>query len=482
MGLCCSCRKSKARLRDTSSKICSHIQSAVSPLHITNEDIITSHVNGYPPTLTIPIPITATSKVDQTTRMSNSFPNMNITNPIKGLVSKRRNRYKKDGFNLDLTYITDNIIAMGYPASSIEGVYRNHIDDVVKFMESKHKDHYFIYNLCSERSYDISKFHNRVCTFSFDDHNPPKIEIIRPFCNSVQDWLSSDPKNVAVVHCKAGKGRTGTMICCYLLHSGKFGTAEEAISFYGQTRTQDHKGVTIPSQLRYVNYYADLIQRNVEYAPVALYIREIVLEPVPSFTGGQASICFSISQQTLSQNSDRQLCLKLFKSVVYEVKKSSPSLVINLDCCMPITGDVKLEFYNKPKLGRKERIFQFWFNTFFVNQELPESNSNGFVHENGNSNVEPHEKTLLLSFKKNELDIINKKDKQNKVFSSEFKVTLFLHRVPTKNSGPPSWLVTPPREAASLPQDTPSESSEADTSEDDYNDDDDWDSGESTYL
>uniref|UniRef100_A0A1Y1NIW4 Phosphatidylinositol 3,4,5-trisphosphate 3-phosphatase and dual-specificity protein phosphatase PTEN n=1 Tax=Photinus pyralis TaxID=7054 RepID=A0A1Y1NIW4_PHOPY len=469
-------------LIDTSSKICSHIQSAVSPLHITNEDIITSHVNGYPPTLSIPIPATATSKTEPTTRMSNSFSNMNITNPIKGLVSKRRNRYKKDGFNLDLTYITDSIIAMGYPASSIEGVYRNHIDDVVKFMESKHKDHYYIYNLCSERSYDISKFHNRVCTFSFDDHNPPKIEIIRPFCNSVQDWLSKDPRNVAVVHCKAGKGRTGTMICCYLLHSGKFGTAEEAISFYGQTRTQDHKGVTIPSQLRYVNYYANLIQRNVEYVPVALYIREIVLEPVPSFTGGQASICFSISQQTLSQNSDRQLCLKLFKSVVYEVKKSSPNLVINLDCCMPITGDIKLEFYNKPKLGRKEKIFQFWFNTFFVDEELSESNSNGFVHENGNSNVESHEKTLVLSFKKTELDIVNKKDKQNKVFSSEFKVTLFLHRVPTKSSGPPSWLVTPPRESASLPQDTPSESSEADTSEDDYNDDDDWDSGKCPLL
>ncbi|KAF5278194.1 hypothetical protein FQA39_LY18382 [Lamprigera yunnana] len=372
--------------------------------------------------------------------------------------------------------ITDNIIAMGYPASSIEGVYRNHIDDVVKFMESKHKDHYFIYNLCSERSYDISKFHNRVQTFSFDDHNPPKIEIIKPFCTNVQEWLSLNPRNVAVVHCKAGKGRTGTMICCYLLHSGKFSTAEEALNFYGQTRTQDHKGVTIPSQLRYVNYYAELIKNNTEYTSVSLYIREIILEPVPAFTGGQGSICFSISQQTLSQNCDRQHCLKLFKSSVYEVKKNAPSVIINLDCCMPITGDIKLEFYSKPKLGRKERIFQFWFNTFFVNQELLESNSNGFVHENGNTTAEVHEKTLILAFKKNELDIVNKKDKQNKVFSSEFKVTLFLHRIPIKNSGPPSWLVTPSREACSMPQDTPSESSEADTSEDDYNDEDDWDS------
>lgn len=48
---------------------------------------------------------------------------------------------------------------MGYPAEKYESMYRNRLEDVQKFLEENHQDHYKIYNLCLERSYDIKKFH-----------------------------------------------------------------------------------------------------------------------------------------------------------------------------------------------------------------------------------------------------------------------------------------------------------------------------------
>ena len=39
-------------------------------------------------------------------------------------------------------------------------------------------------------------------------------------------WLLKDPRNVCAVHCKAGKGRTGTVICAYFAYASQFDTTK----------------------------------------------------------------------------------------------------------------------------------------------------------------------------------------------------------------------------------------------------------------
>jgi PTEN phosphatase family protein len=40
------------------------------------------------------------------------------------LVSQNRRRFNKDGFDIDITYVTDRIIAMSVPAVAVEAMYR----------------------------------------------------------------------------------------------------------------------------------------------------------------------------------------------------------------------------------------------------------------------------------------------------------------------------------------------------------------------
>ncbi|ODM90639.1 Phosphatidylinositol 3,4,5-trisphosphate 3-phosphatase and dual-specificity protein phosphatase PTEN [Orchesella cincta] len=305
-----------------------------------------------------------------------------MTTVIKKMVSKNHCRMQQDGFDLDLSYILDNLIAMGYPADKLEGMYRNNIEDVSQFLELKHSAHYKIYNLCEERTYNASKFKTGIVVkYPFVDHDPPPMKIIPVFCEDVHEWLNRDANNVAAVHCKAGKGRTGLMICCYLLHSGQCKTAKEALEFYASKRTHDGNGVTIPSQQRYVGYYEYLLRASsdVKYWPRPVNLTMIRLEGnlmkhsniVFRLTLTSPEIIYTSSSIKWKKCSGKKFSTGSTSSTSTYSHQRQPSYFnIELEDGLMLIGDVKLEIFSRPvKILRKLELCHGWFNTFFVNME-----------------------------------------------------------------------------------------------------------------
>ena len=141
---------------------------------------------------------------------------------------------------------------MGLPSTSIEGFFRNSLEDVQKFLNTRHPTHYKVYNLCEEKPYPDNLFFKQGY-FPFKDHEVPPLNIIRPFCEDATKFLNSDPKNVIDIHCLAGKGRTGTLISCLLLYMKQFLTATACLKYYGLMRVE------------YVYYFESFIKNNIAY-------------------------------------------------------------------------------------------------------------------------------------------------------------------------------------------------------------------------
>ncbi|GAA5846662.1 hypothetical protein JCM3766R1_005800 [Sporobolomyces carnicolor] len=151
-----------------------------------------------------------------------------MLNTIRGIVSGKKARYQEEGFDLDLVNVTERMIIMGYPAAGLASLYRNKRSDVLKFLEP-FAPHYRIFNLCPlyENSYDANAIvhenvkreegNSAVERYPWPDHHPPPLSMFRIMVAGAKRWYEADDKNVIVIHCKAGKGRSGTFAISILM-------------------------------------------------------------------------------------------------------------------------------------------------------------------------------------------------------------------------------------------------------------------------
>ncbi|KAF8077300.1 hypothetical protein N665_1048s0006 [Sinapis alba] len=337
---------------------------------------------------------------------------------LRNLVSKKRRRLTMGGYDLDMSYISDKLLAMSFPAERMRAVYRNPLWQVKSVLDMRHHNHYKVYNLCIEECYDPENFYGRVERFPFDDNHVPTLKMIQLFCESVHSWLSLDPKNIAVVHCMAGKGRTGLMVSAYLVYGGM--SAEEALEMYASRRTTNNNGVSIPSQRRYVKYWSNLLsfskrignrppevilpqENSRELLRIRLYdtvnvdsvffvvseLQEVPSEMYPPSVELSRGCCrqfkkgycrslsprYYISHSHMNCDSEEDEVLTNREEPRLVVQMDTESSIIDEKTCLDfyfdkpvrVSGDIRITFYQK-MIG--SRLFYTCFNTAFITNGL----------------------------------------------------------------------------------------------------------------
>ncbi|KAK0620129.1 hypothetical protein B0T14DRAFT_398267, partial [Immersiella caudata] len=208
---------------------------------------------------------------------------------LRQIVAGPRAKHEETG--LDLCYVTSKIIATSGPSQTYpQRAYRNPLDRLVSFLDAKHGDGWAIWEFRAEGTgYPDEAVYNRIRHYPWPDHHPPPFRIVPMIMASMRNWLAGgeldgsgvkgkgaeggnkeaedsketetkEPEDkgnnrVVVVHCKAGKGRSGSMACSFLIAERGW-KPEDALARFTERRMRPKfgAGVSIPSQLRWISY------------------------------------------------------------------------------------------------------------------------------------------------------------------------------------------------------------------------------------
>ncbi|XP_078249077.1 auxilin isoform X8 [Pogona vitticeps] len=267
---------------------------------------------------------------------------------------------------LDISYITSRIIVMSFPGEGVELGFRNHIDDVRTFLDSRHPDHYTVFNL-SPKSYRTTRFHNRVSECSWPVRQAPSLHNLYAVCKNMHNWLQQNPKNVCVIHCMDGRVASAVLVSAMFCFCHLFSNPAPAIQLLNSKRP----GIVLwPSHRRYIGYICDLAaDKPIQPHCKPLTIKSILLSPVPCFNkqrNGCRPFCdILIGETRIFTTSQEYERMKEFR--VQEGKVIIPLGVT-------VHGDVVVSIYHMRSTigGRLQakmtntQIFQIQFHTGFI--------------------------------------------------------------------------------------------------------------------
>jgi CRP-like cAMP-binding protein len=364
---------------------------------------------------------------------------------IRSVVSQNKRRLQWNGFDLDLTYITNRIVAMSVPAFGKATAYRNNIHQVSRYLALKHYGRFFIFNLCDTfdssdgimGQYHPSMLYNAVQRVPFEDHSPPLMSEMLYFCQEAAAWMAAHPQNIVCVHCKGGKGRTGVMIAALMMWTGHRRCALDALELFTFRRTSNYdpaksldgaddgadaeggvdtgengkasgcskflkrllccgcfqssksnQGVEGPSQIRYVHYLQAVLYNGVDpWSNEPRFVSSIEF-PSCTFRGRRVwYMSFTVRCQRI------QFYDSFARNGSAVTISSSGHSSVSLPVRMNLTGDVRIDFFVHTHVAKPNRKLECFvtFNTCFCKGRD------------------------LLVFKKRNIDMFHKDRKHNKV-------------------------------------------------------------------
>uniref|UniRef100_A0A452GUF5 Uncharacterized protein n=1 Tax=Gopherus agassizii TaxID=38772 RepID=A0A452GUF5_9SAUR len=262
----------------------------------------------------------------------------------------------EEGYELDLTYITERIIAVSFPASCSEETYVHNLQDVTRMLKSKHGDNYLVLNL-SEKRYDLTKLNPKIMDVGWPDLHAPPLDKMCSICKAMESWLNSDPQHVVVIHCRGGKGRIGVVISSYMHFTNVSASADQALDRFAMKKFFDDKVSTLmqPSQKRYVHFLSGLLSGSMKMNTTPLFLHFVILHGIPSFDAGGVCRPFLKIYQAMQP---------VHTSGIYVGPENQSRICIAIEPAQLLKGDIMLKCYHKKyRSATRDVVFRLQFHT-----------------------------------------------------------------------------------------------------------------------
>nr|CAD7587411.1 unnamed protein product [Timema genevievae] len=144
------------------------------------------------------------------------------------------------GDSMDLSYVTERIIALWVPGDVSAASYRQGQQQAAHMLHTKHGNNYMVFNL-SEPRRAARSHHEKVQELGWPPDLAPPLERLCKVCKDIDEWLSGDSHRIAVIHARGSKERIGVVIAAYMHYSNICGSADQALDRFAMGRFLNDK-------------------------------------------------------------------------------------------------------------------------------------------------------------------------------------------------------------------------------------------------